>query len=329
MAQFIHLLGERQAGKRRIFCGKYTLYHTLDGLLTDLATHLTEKGWFDDSYIGIDERGFSGTAFDLIESVKNKDGKCLKTAGAMDSFVEKKELAMRVTDLNVGDTAAAAHPADFEQLVNDREAKGLRTTLYSCTGHRPGNFSLSAPVESYWSIVNAGKSGTAGFLRWAYDAWVEDPLDELRIHSLSGIMDPEQEFHAVFIPHHLAECHADLAFFRELRGVGEEVYEDLGDPLLIADHIADVHVLHFHDIGDSLFLNCLLKQVPDLVCQVVEVEWLIFKLDLTDLNPGHIENFVDNGQKELGKLLCLHDIVLGAVPVKLAVRQVQHTDNSV
>lgn len=96
----------------------------------------------------------------------------------MDSFVEKKELAMRVTDLNVGDTAAAAHPADFEQLVNDREAKGLRTTLYSCTGHRPGNFSLSAPVESYWSIVNAGKSGTAGFLRWAYDAWVEDPLDD-------------------------------------------------------------------------------------------------------------------------------------------------------
>lgn len=90
----------------------------------------------------------------------------------------KKDLAMRVTDLNVGDTAAAAHPADFEQLVKDREAKGLRTTLYSCTGHRPGNFSLSAPVESYWSIVNAGKSGTAGFLRWAYDAWVEDPLND-------------------------------------------------------------------------------------------------------------------------------------------------------
>lgn len=156
-----------------------TRYTTLwTDFLTDLVAHLTEKGWFDDSYIGIDERGFSGTAFDLIESVKNKDGKCLKTAGAMDSFVEKKDLAMRVTDLNVGDTAAAAHPEDFEQLVKDREAKGLRTTLYSCTGHRPGNFSLSAPVESYWSIVNAGKSGTAGFLRWAYDAWVEDPLSD-------------------------------------------------------------------------------------------------------------------------------------------------------
>ena len=142
-------------------------------------------------------------------------------------------------------------------------------------------------------------------------------------------MDPEQELHTVFIPHHLAECHADLAFFRELRGVGEEVYEDLGDPLLIADHIADVHVLHLDDIGDPLFLDRLLKQVPDLVCQVIEVEWLIFKLDLTDLNSGHVENFVDNGQKKLGKLFRLHDIVLGAVSVKLAVRQVQHTDNSV
>lgn len=154
----------------------YTILWT--DFLTDLVTHLTEKGWFDDSYIGIDEQGFSSTAFDLIESVKNKDGKCLKTAGAMDSFIEKKNLAMRVTDLNVGDTAAAAHQAEFDQLLKDREAKELRTTLYSCTGHRPGNFSLSAPVESYWSIVNAGKSGTAGFLRWAYDAWVEDPLND-------------------------------------------------------------------------------------------------------------------------------------------------------
>ena len=83
---------------------------------------------------------------------------------------------MRVSDLNVGDTAAWAHPTEFAQVLKDRTEANLRTTLYSCTGHRPGNFSLSMPAESYWSIVNAGKMGTAGFLRWAYDAWVEDPL---------------------------------------------------------------------------------------------------------------------------------------------------------
>ena len=144
--------------------------------LQDLVDDLTDMGWFEDSYIGIDERGFSNAAFDIVDSVKNIHGKSLKTAGAMDGFVDKPDLALRVYDLNVGDTAAAAHPQEFEKLLETRNELGLRTTLYSCTEHQPGNFSLSAPVESYWSIINAGKSETAGFLRWAYDAWVEDPL---------------------------------------------------------------------------------------------------------------------------------------------------------
>lgn len=146
--------------------------------LRDLISHLESKGWFDDSYIGIDERGFSAAAFDLIEEITNEDGKCLKTAGAMDGFVNKKDLALRVSDLNVGDTAAKDHPEEFAELLTDRTEKGFRTTLYSCTEHSPGNFSLSMPAESYWSVVNAGKMGTAGFLRWAYDAWVEDPLND-------------------------------------------------------------------------------------------------------------------------------------------------------
>ena len=146
--------------------------------LTDLIAHLEEKGWFDDAYIGIDERGFSAAAFDLIDSIKNSEGESLKTAGAMDGFVNKWNLALRVTDLNVGDTAVHDHPTQFAQLLAERTAKGYRTTLYSCTGHQPGNFSLCSPVESYWIILNAGQKGTAGFLRWAYDAWVEDPLND-------------------------------------------------------------------------------------------------------------------------------------------------------
>ena len=145
--------------------------------LRKLIEHLMDKGWFDESYIGIDERGFSADAFDLIDSIRNIHDVPLKTAGAMDGFVNKFDLALRVTDLNVGDTAAAAHPTDFTRLIEAREAKDLRTTLYSCTEHEPGNFSLSAPVESYWSVVNAGEQ-TSGFLRWAYDAWVADPLND-------------------------------------------------------------------------------------------------------------------------------------------------------
>ena len=158
---------------------------------------LFRSGWFEESYIGIDERGFSAAAFDVIESVTNEKGKRLKTAGAMDAFAEKKDLAMRVDDLNIGDNAVAAHVAEFQDLLKEREEAGLRTTLYSCTEHKPGNFSLSAPAESYWSIINAGKMETAGFLRWAYDAWVEDPLRDATHNAFEPgdcfLLDPDEK----------------------------------------------------------------------------------------------------------------------------------------
>ncbi|MCI8787405.1 MAG: DUF4091 domain-containing protein [Eubacterium sp.] len=83
--------------------------------LEDFVDHLDDKGWFDATYIGFDERSGMGTAFDLI------------------------------------DTA---------------------------TEHVPNSFTKSNPVESYWTIMYAGSLNTTGFLRWAYDAWVADPLEE-------------------------------------------------------------------------------------------------------------------------------------------------------
>lgn len=150
--------------------------------LTDFTSHLDEKGWFESCYLAIDERNFgqATNAFTVINKIKNKDGKSLKTAGDMDSITDsaKKEIAKNIDLLSVGDTAAQAHSAVFKEILAERNASGLVTTLYSCTEHKPGNFSLSAPVESYWSAVNAGKAGTAGFRRWAYDAWVADPLND-------------------------------------------------------------------------------------------------------------------------------------------------------
>lgn len=148
--------------------------------LEKMGAHLVQKGWFNDAYIGIDERGFNTSAFDLIDSTQISDGQytvTFKTTGSMDGFTNASKFAMalRLTELNVGDNAAAAHSKEFADLVAQRDAKGLRTALYSCTEHSPGNFSLSAPVESYWSVINASEN-TDGFMRWAYDAWVADPL---------------------------------------------------------------------------------------------------------------------------------------------------------
>ena len=144
--------------------------------LENLMDHVTKNGWFDQCYIGIDERGFRVEPFNVIESVQNEKGECFKTAGAINKFNEHRDIAMRVTDVNVGDNCVVGqNEASFNKFLAEREAKNLRTTLYTCTEHHPGNFSLSAPVESYWSVINAGEK-TAGMLRWAYDAWVADPL---------------------------------------------------------------------------------------------------------------------------------------------------------
>lgn len=144
----------------------------------DLMQHMEEKGWKEDTYVGIDERGMDMRAFDLLDQILGKDGKPFLTAGAMDRIDANHDLAMRIDDLNVGSMAIKSHKSAFDKLLAEREAAGLRTTVYTCTGHQPGNFSLSAPGESYWTMMYSYSVGGQGYLRWAYDSWVENPLED-------------------------------------------------------------------------------------------------------------------------------------------------------
>lgn len=50
--------------------------------------------------------------------------------------------------------------------------------MYTATEHVPNSFTKSIPVESYWTIMFAGSLNATGFLRWAFDAWVENPLED-------------------------------------------------------------------------------------------------------------------------------------------------------
>lgn len=60
--------GELEYEEFTVGSERYTKLWT--DFLEDLIAHLEEKSWFDEAYIGIDERGFSTQAFDLIDSVK-------------------------------------------------------------------------------------------------------------------------------------------------------------------------------------------------------------------------------------------------------------------
>lgn len=157
--------------------------------LQALCAHAKEKGWYDRIYIGIDERKRMEKAYDLIDAVTGAYGEPLKKAAAMDHFSAKYfPLIDRMASVSVGSDPLKKALADYRTLAQRRRGKsGLQTTVYTCVGHFPNSFTYSMPGESYWSVFFSAAQGANGFLRWAYDAWVKDPLrDTTHISFESG-----------------------------------------------------------------------------------------------------------------------------------------------
>lgn len=147
--------------------------------LQAFIAHLERKGWFDQIYIGIDERPNMALAFDLLQSVTTATGITLKIAAAMDVFSsEVKSVTNRVDDISVGSSAVKQDLAGFRAFAAQRAQADppAKTTMYTCVGHFPNSLACSMPGESYWTVLFAASQGATGFLRWAYDAWVADPL---------------------------------------------------------------------------------------------------------------------------------------------------------
>ncbi|MDE6660176.1 MAG: DUF4091 domain-containing protein, partial [Eubacterium sp.] len=140
--------------------------------------HLDEKNWFSSTYIGFDERRNMETALDLIDSVKNKDGLVLKKSAAFNDFKHNAAVFSRLDYASVGLQQIREHLQDFKNQVALRRKNKQETSMYTATEHVPNSFTKSIPVESYWTILFAGSLNATGFLRWAYDAWVENPLEE-------------------------------------------------------------------------------------------------------------------------------------------------------
>ncbi len=146
--------------------------------LKTFIKHLDEMEWFDCTYIGFDERRNMETAIDLISSIKNKNGHSLKISASFNDFKRNTSIFNRLDYASVGLQQIRDNLQDFKNRVQLRRNNKQQTTLYTATDHIPNSFTKSVPVESYWTIMFAGSLNTTGFLRWAYDAWVADPLEE-------------------------------------------------------------------------------------------------------------------------------------------------------
>ena len=153
--------------------------------LVDFKRHLEAKGWFEHTYIAMDER----TPEDLKKIRDFIDAKAkgfrISMAGNMaaDKFkaVEIENYCQFIRHVD---------PA-FLALVGERRKKGYVTTYYVCCGPKtPNSFLTSWTSESFWLGAYPAFAGLDGFLRWAYNSWPQDAMTDASY----GVWDPGDTF---------------------------------------------------------------------------------------------------------------------------------------
>ncbi len=139
--------------------------------LTDLKRHLEQKGWFDITYLGINENPMP-EVLAAINMIRKHSPKW-KITYAGDYH---KELEFLLDDY----CYLYGKESDVS-TVEKRSGRKLTTTWYVCCNPPyPNNFLFSPPVEGRWMGWYSTAHKYDGFLRWAYDAWPADPARDAR-----------------------------------------------------------------------------------------------------------------------------------------------------
>ncbi len=143
-------------------------------MLIDFAAHLKSKGWFDRTYIGIDERKMEHVIATL-EVIRSADP-LFKVAYAGHFH---KQLAYELDDYCV------AYGREFPDSVREqRKRYGMKSTYYTCCSEPlPNSFTFSPPAESAFLGLYAAAQNYDGYLRWALNSWTKNPCLDSRFRT--------------------------------------------------------------------------------------------------------------------------------------------------
>ncbi|MBE7640008.1 DUF4091 domain-containing protein [Salegentibacter sp. BLCTC] len=140
-------------------------------MLSSFSKHLKQKGWFEKTYIAMDERPME-TMQETIKVIHKADKNFkISFAGA-----KHPELYPYVDDYCLSMESSFA-----PEVLKQRKESGKISTFYtSCSHTAPNSFTFSGPAETEWYAWYASASNLDGFLRWAYNSWVLEPLLDSR-----------------------------------------------------------------------------------------------------------------------------------------------------
>lgn len=168
---------DESTGKDTVFTGKTGTpeYNAFWGsMLKDFARHLKEKGWFSITAIAMDERPLADMQA-VIRLLKETDPEWkVALAGVYHPEIEQ----------DIFDYSIASMWKYGDQVLEQRKSSGKPSTYYtSCEEAFPNFFTFSPPAEQTWVGWYAAAEGFTGYLRWAYNSWVANPLQDSRFRT--------------------------------------------------------------------------------------------------------------------------------------------------
>ena len=148
---------------------------TWHSFFVDFKKHLSEKGWLEITNVAMDER--SPAEMEKTIAMLQKEAPELGISYADNQKSYKKYPFVKDISIEAG----ASY--DLQDII-DRREKGLITTYYVCCSDAfPNMFTFSESTESVYAGLYALAGGFDGFLRWAYNSWVENPLTDSRFRT--------------------------------------------------------------------------------------------------------------------------------------------------
>jgi hypothetical protein len=149
---------------------EYTKYWS--GMIQEFTRHLKEKGWFSKTAIAVDERPVE--SMQAIIALLKKIDPDWKIALAGDSYHPEIEK-------DIYDYCLASYLKFDDAVLEQRKAQGKPTTFYTaCVEEYPTGYTFSPPAENVFLGWHAAAKGLTGYLFWAFNTWVANPLQDSR-----------------------------------------------------------------------------------------------------------------------------------------------------